>query len=125
MTDEDRTAHDNAFMGAAWAADLATGGNCSQPLSADHKATLKSLTTDELLILRDRLMKDAGKRYGVSITNPLAFATALQLDGVRGLKRMNKGRTTDEQIAIIQRMRDELLGTVPERTFFQKLFGAR
>jgi hypothetical protein len=71
-------------------------------------------------------MEDACKRYGVRhVTNPLTFATALNLDGVRGLKRVDKGRTTDEQTAIIKRMLDEIAGNAPEQTFFQKLFGQR
>jgi hypothetical protein len=123
MTDEDKTAYDTAFLAAAYAADLALGGNCSQPLSEDKKAALRGLSTVQLLGVKDRLMQDAGKRYGVRVRNPMTFATALQLDGVRGLKRVNKGRTPDEQTAIIKRMMDEIGSKVPERTFFQKLLG--
>jgi hypothetical protein len=71
-------------------------------------------------------MADACKRYGVrNITNPLTFATALKLGGVRGLKRLNKGRTSDEQTAIIKKMMDEIAGRVRERTFFERLLGRR
>ena len=122
MTDE---AYNLALSAAAMAAALARGSP-DEPLPGDTKATLRAMTTDELIILRGRLMGDAGKRYGVrNVSNPLTFVTALELDGVRGLKRIDKGRTTDEQNAIIKRMVDEIAGRVRERTFFEKLFGRR
>jgi hypothetical protein len=126
MADEDEKAYDIALNAAGMAADLARGGDCSQQLPADTRAMLRAMPTNELIILRGELMQAAGKRYGVrNIPNPLTFVTALKLDGVRGLKRVGKGRTTDEQTDIIKRMMDEIAGKVPERTFFQKLFGRR
>jgi hypothetical protein len=125
MTDEDKKAWNIALSAAATAASLAQG-NPDEPLPGDTMPTLRALTTDELIILRGRLMQDAGKRYGAgNVTNPLTFVTALKLDGVRGLKRVDKGRTSDEQSAIIKRIIDEIAGRIPERTFLQKLFGAR
>jgi hypothetical protein len=120
MTDE---AYNLALSAAATAAALARG-NPDEPLPGDTIAALRALTKDELIILRGRLMGDAGKRYGVrNVSNPLTFVTALKIDGVPGLKRVDKGRTTDEQTAIIKRMLDEIAGRVPERGLFARLFG--
>jgi hypothetical protein len=123
-TDADTTeARNTALSAAATAAALALGAP-DQPLAKDKLAALRSLDTDELRIATSRLMQDACRRYGVKrVTNPLLFIGALKADGVRGLKRIDKGRTLDEQISIFQRIMDELVGKVPERTFFQKLFG--
>jgi hypothetical protein len=60
-----------------------------------------------------------------NVTNPLMMIGALKADGVHGLKRVDKGHTLDEQTAIFKRILDEIAGKVPERTFFQKLFGQR
>jgi hypothetical protein len=125
MTEEDKKARNLALPGAATAAALALGAP-DQRLAKDKLAALRSLDTDELRIATNRLMQDACKRYGVlNVTNPLTFVTALKIDGPRWLKRVNKGRTPDEQTAIIKRIIDEIAGRVPERTFIQKLFGAR
>jgi hypothetical protein len=123
--DEDKKAWNIALSASATAAALALGAP-DQPLAKDKLAALRALSTDELRAVTKRLMQEACKRYGVKrVTNPLMFIGALKADGVHGLKRVNKGRTLDEQTAIFQRMLDEIAGKVPERTFFQKLFGRR
>ena len=124
MTDE---AYDLALSAASTAAALARSGDLSdEPLPDDTRAMLRAMSRDELMILSRELMKAAGKRYGVrNVTNPLTFIAALKADGVRGLKRVDRGRTTDEQIVIFRRMLDEIAGRVRERTFLQKLFGTR
>jgi hypothetical protein len=121
--DEDKKAWNIALSASATAAALALGAP-DQPLAKDKLAALRALSTDELRSVTARLMQDARKRYGVRhVTNPLTFVGALNIDGVRGLKRVDKGRTSDEQIAIIERMVKEVGGQVPERTFFQRLLG--
>jgi hypothetical protein len=123
--EEDKKARDLALSAAATAAALALGAP-DQPLAKDKLAALRSLTASELRGVTERLMQDACKRYGVrNVTNPLMMIGALKADGVPGLKRVDKGRTLDEQTAIFRRMLDEIAGKVPERTFFQKLFGRR
>jgi hypothetical protein len=101
-------------------------GAPDQPLAKDKLTAMRGLTSSELREVTDRLMQDACKSYGVrNVTNPLMMIGALKADGVRGLKRVDKGRTLDEQTAIFRRMLDEIAGKAPERTFFQKLFGQR
>jgi hypothetical protein len=125
MTDDTTEARGLALSAAATAAGLALG-EPDGPLARDKLAALHGLTASELRGVTEGLMQEACKRYGVKrVTNPLMFVGALKADGVHGLKRVDKGRTLDEQIAIFQRILDEVAGKVPERTFFQKLFGRR
>jgi hypothetical protein len=97
-------------------------GAPDQPLAKDKLTAMRGLTSSELREGTDRLMQDACKRYGV---RNVMMIGALKADGVPGLKRVDKGRTLDEQTAIFRRMLDEIAGKAPERTFFQKLFGQR